>query len=48
MKRPGSWCETPRPPQPWCERPAPAAPWCEVPKSSVLGVLDALLKVAKR
>ncbi|MFD1934255.1 MULTISPECIES: hypothetical protein [Nonomuraea] len=48
MKRPGSWCETPRPPQPWCERPAPAAPWCEVPKSPVLGVLGALLKAAKR
>ncbi|MET9338143.1 MULTISPECIES: hypothetical protein [unclassified Nonomuraea] len=48
MKRPGNWCERPRPPQPWCERPAPPAPWCEVPGSSVLGVLDALLKAAKR
>ncbi|MEV4160584.1 hypothetical protein [Nonomuraea dietziae] len=48
MKRPGSWCETPRPPQPWCERPAPPAPWCESPESSVLSVLDKLLKVVKR
>ncbi|GAA2645419.1 MULTISPECIES: hypothetical protein [Nonomuraea] len=48
MKRPGSWCETPRPPQPWCERPAPPAPWCESPESSVLSVLDKLLKAVKR
>lgn len=48
MKRPGSWCETPRPPQPWCERPAPPAPWCERPESSVFSVLDKLLKAVKR
>lgn len=48
MKPPGSWCETPRPPQPWCERPAPPAPWCERPESSVLSVLDKLLKAVKR
>ncbi|GAA2361562.1 hypothetical protein [Nonomuraea africana] len=48
MKRPGSWCETPRPPQPWCERPSPPAPWCESAESPVLNVLDRLLKAAKR